>query len=114
LEDIIELGFDNLLTSGLQPKAYEGMLMIKKLVEQAGCRICIMPGSGIIEENIKEIALQTKANAFHVSLRKKVESNMLFRNNTIRMGGIAGISEYENSITDEMRVKAVVEILKQL
>ncbi|MCX6232166.1 MAG: copper homeostasis protein CutC [Bacteroidetes bacterium] len=114
LEDIIDLGFDTLLTSGLQPKAFEGIPMLKKLVEQAADRISIMPGSGITEENIRDIAIQTKAKAFHVSLRKKQESNMLFRNSDIRMGGIAGISEYEKSITDEMRVKAVVEMLKDI
>jgi copper homeostasis protein len=114
LDDIIDLGFDILLTSGLQPKAFDGIPIIKKLVELATDRICIMPGSGITEENIKEIAIQTKAQAFHVSLRKKTESNMLFRNENIRMGGIAGISEYENSITDEMRVKTVIDILRQL
>ncbi len=39
---------------------------------------------------------------------------MLFRNNTIDMGSIEGISEYENSITDENRVRAIIDILKQL
>ena len=114
LEDIISLGFDNVLTSGLQPKAYDGIPLIKKLVEQAKERICIMPGSGINETNIKEIAIKTNAKAFHVSVRKKIASNMLFRNNTIHITGIEGISEYENSITDENRVREIVWILKQL
>ena len=114
LEDIISLGFDNLLTSGLQSKAYDGIPLIKKLVEQAKERITIMPGSGINENNIKEIATKTKAKAFHVSVRKKTASHMVFRNNTIRMGGIEDISEYENSITDENRVREIVGILKQL
>lgn len=114
LEDIISLGFDNILTSGLQPKAYDGIPLIKKLVEQAKERITIMPGSGINEDNIKEISLETKAKAFHISVRKKTASNMVFRNNTIRMGGIEGISEYENSITDENRVKVIIDILKRL
>ena len=111
LEDIISLGFDNLLTSGLQPKAYDGIPLIKKLVEQAKERITIMPGSGINEDNIKEIATETKAKAFHISVRKKTASNMVFRNNTIHITGIEGISEYENSITDENRVKTIKELL---
>jgi len=114
LEDIISMGFDNLLTSGLQAKAYEGIHLLKQLIEKANERIIIMPGSGINEYNIKEIAITTKAKAFHVSVRKKTESRMIFRNHTIRMGGIAGISEYEYSITDEDRVKKIKDLLLTL
>jgi copper homeostasis protein len=112
LDDIISLGFNNLLTSGLQPKAIEGLELIKQLILHAKEKITIMPGSGINEDNIKEIATTTQAQAFHVSLRKKTESSMAFRNPFIRMGGIEAISEYEQHITDEKRVKAVIEILK--
>ncbi|MEI6695803.1 MAG: copper homeostasis protein CutC [Bacteroidota bacterium] len=114
LEDIISMGFDNLLTSGLQAKAFDGIHLIKQLIDQAKDRICIMPGSGINESNIREIALQTKAHAFHVSVRKKTASQMIFRNHSIRMGGIEDISEYENSITDENRVKIIQEILTHI
>ncbi len=111
LNDIISLGFDNLLTSGLQPKAFEGVHLIKQLIQQANGKINIMPGSGINESNIKEIALLTNAKSFHVSVRTKTDSKMIFRNLAIRMGGIEHISEYENSITDENRVKTIQEIL---
>ncbi len=113
LEDIIHLGFNILLTSGLQTKAYEGISLLQSLVKQAKERISIMPGSGICEDNIVEIAKKTQAKEFHVSLRKKIESNMVFRNNQIRMGGIASLSEYETSVTDEARVRALVGLLKQ-
>jgi len=114
LEDIISLGFDNLLTSGLHPKAIDGIHLIKQLILKANEKLIIMPGSGINEDNIKEIALITKAQAFHVSVRKKIESKMIFRNLAIRMGGIESISEYENSITDENRVKTIKEILQSI
>ncbi len=114
LKDVTSLGFNNLLTSGLQPKAFDGILLIKQLINQANEKITIMPGSGINEDNIKEIAVNTEANAFHVSVRKKTASNMLFKNQAIHMGGIESISEYENSITDKNRVKTIVDILKHL
>ncbi|MFZ4398807.1 MAG: copper homeostasis protein CutC [Bacteroidales bacterium] len=114
LDDIISLGFDNLLTSGLHATAFEGKEIIKQLINQANNKIIIMPGSGINEENIKEIAITTKAKAFHVSVRKKIESKMEFRKHSIRMGGIASISEYENSITDENRVVTINNILKSI
>ena len=45
LERIIELGCDRILSSGQEPKAEQGATT-EKLVEQAGDRIIIMPGSG--------------------------------------------------------------------
>ena len=114
LEDIIELGFDIILTSGLQNKAYDGKLLIKELLINAKNRIIIMPGSGINEDNILEIAKITAATNFHVSLRKKIESNMKFRNPSISMGSVKEIGEYETNITDDLRVRNIVNILSKI
>ncbi|HAC74172.1 MAG TPA: copper homeostasis protein CutC, partial [Porphyromonadaceae bacterium] len=59
LEDIISLGCSRILTSGQQPKAEQGVDLLKKLVQQAGERTIIMPGSGINENNIAKIARET-------------------------------------------------------
>ncbi|HCA98454.1 MAG TPA: copper homeostasis protein CutC, partial [Porphyromonadaceae bacterium] len=61
LEDIISLGCSRILTSGQQPKAEQGVDLLKKLVQQAGERIIIMPGSGINENNIAENAPGSRA-----------------------------------------------------
>ena len=114
LNDIIELGFDNILTSGMQNKAIDGVELIKQLIIASNNRINIMPGSGINEDNIKEIALKTGAVNFHVSLRKKIQSPMEFKNTKISMGSVKEISEYESSITDSLRVKKIKEILSNI
>lgn len=113
LEDIITAGFDILLTSGLQNKAELGTELIADLIDKSKNRIAIMPGSGINENNILEIAKKTNASNFHVSLRKTIESRMIFRNNTIKMGGIQDISEYLISVTDENRVKNIRKIINE-
>lgn len=51
LDEIIRLGFDRLLTSGQQPSAMEGLPLIMALVQQAGQRIQIMAGGGILPDN---------------------------------------------------------------
>ncbi len=114
LEDIIALGFDFLLTSGLQNKAINGIHLIKELIIQAKERINIMPGSGINEDNILEIANSTLAKNFHVSVRKNIGSKMIFRNENVRMGGIQQISEFEKSITDKTKVKLIKDILETI
>ena len=65
LEDIISLGCNRLLTSGLQDTAPQGQTLIAELVKQAAGRIIIMPGSGVIPENINSLAAATGAREFH-------------------------------------------------
>lgn len=80
LEDIIELRFERILTSGLKPKAIEGLEILSKLVKQSDDRIIIMPGSGIIAENIITIAESTAAKEFHSSASFVKQSEMKFKN----------------------------------
>src|SRR6185437_9496957 len=51
LEDIIELGFERILTSGLKPKAIDALELLSQLIKQSDERIIIMPGSGVTAEN---------------------------------------------------------------
>jgi copper homeostasis protein len=80
LELIIAIGCKRVLTSGLKPTASEGAFLLKKLVDQAGNRILIMPGSGIRAGNIRTLALATGARAFHSSARLSKGSDMDYKN----------------------------------
>ena len=80
LEDVIGLGCSRILTSGLQPKVDLGKEMLRALVEKAGNRITIMPGSGVRSNNILELAKFTGARAFHSSARATAPSSMEFTN----------------------------------
>jgi copper homeostasis protein len=113
LEDIIELGCERILTSGQKNKVPEGIDLIKKLVDQAGDRILIMPGSGINEENIKSIMDQTGAREFHLTGRQMVESKMEYKKPGIFMGGLPQIQEYEIGITSVERIRKIINILKE-
>jgi copper homeostasis protein len=81
LEDIIELGFERILTSGLKPKAMDNLELLSKLVKQSDERIIIMPGSGVTAENIITIAESTGAKEFHSSATFVKQSEMEFHNN---------------------------------
>lgn len=80
LEDIIELGFERILTSGLKPKAIDSTELLSQLIKQAGGRIIIMPGSGITSQNIISIAETTGATQFHSSASFTEESKMEYVN----------------------------------
>jgi copper homeostasis protein len=111
LEDIISSGAYRLLTSGQKDKAQEGAEFISKLVRQAGERIIVMPGSGINESNIAGIAKATGAKEFHLTARKNIDSNMIFRKQGISMGDTAGIPEYSRMVTDSEKIKRIINIL---
>ena len=105
LEDIIELKIDRILTSGLEVSAYEGVDTIKQLVQKANDQIIIMPGGGINERNIKKIVNETGVKECHVSGRRKIPSQMTYRNFNAFMGGAVRLPEYEIAVTDPLRIK---------
>lgn len=100
LEDLISLGVDRILTSGLEPTAIEGAELIKELVQRAGDRIIILPGGGVRPFNIQKLIATTGAKECHVSGRRPMESRMAFRNNRVSMGGSLQLPEYSTSVVD--------------
>ncbi len=80
LEQIIELGCDRLLTSGLKPTAEAGAELIAELVRQADGRIIVMPGAGIRPSNIAAIERITRAEEFHSTARSSAPDGMSYRN----------------------------------
>ncbi|MDD4486813.1 MAG: copper homeostasis protein CutC, partial [Proteiniphilum sp.] len=69
LEQIINLGFHTLLTSGHAPTAEEGISLLKQLVDKAAGRITIMAGKGVNINNVAKIVEQTRVPAIHLSER---------------------------------------------
>ncbi len=78
MEQLIGLGVERILTSGQQLTAPEGVALIRQLQEKADGRITIMPGSGVVPDNIRWLAEKTGCTEFHASLRGKLASTMSF------------------------------------
>lgn len=104
LEDIIALGCERILTSGQQRRAIEGKELIAQLHEKAAGRIIIMPGGGVDEFNIAQMAA-CGVKECHVSVRKSVSSGMAYRNHGVFMGGELRLPEYEVKVADPERLK---------
>jgi copper homeostasis protein len=114
LEDVIVTGCTRLLTSGLKNRAQDSIELIRQLVIQAGERLIIMPGSGIDETNVALIVTATKAREVHLTGRRTVESDMIFRRHDISMGGVRGIQEFSRKVADPDTIKTIADILKSL
>ena len=78
LEELIGMGVNRVLTSGQMPTAMEGAPLLAELVKQAGDRIIIMPGCGVNEHNIAELARVTGAGEFHFSAREQKKAGCFF------------------------------------
>lgn len=114
LEQLISLGFDRILTSGQEATAVKGVDLIVKLVKQAQGKIIIMPGCGVNESNIADLALATSATEFHMSARHRITSGMAYHNDRVSMGGSVTIEEFSNEVTAAERVKASIEALRNV
>ena len=107
LEELISLGCDRVLTSGLASTAEAGIPLLKQLVEQAAGRIIIMPGCGVNSKNAAMILNATGAEEIHASARKSVGSGMVFRHSGVSMGN-PDCDEFARKETDVNEVRAIV------
>lgn len=73
LEKVVSLGFDRILTSGLQATAIQGQDLLKQLIQQAANRIIILPGSGLNSQNMNDFLLTTPAKEVHASAKKVIQ-----------------------------------------
>ena len=107
LEDIIDLGFDRILTSGQQPKAIQGAELLARLNRQAAGRIILMAGSGVTEQNIRQLHEATNLKEFHFSGREPRPSAMQYVNPNLYMGR-PGTNEAALDYTTAQRVQATI------
>ena len=107
LEDVIDIGCERILTSGLKPTAMEGAETLKALIKQADERIIIMPGSGVRSNNIIELAEKTGAVEFHSSARINIDSKMIYVNETMN-------EQLKSVSVDEDEVKNIISKLKSI
>lgn len=111
LGQLIELGFERVLTSGGKPTVMEGLDVIASLMEQALGQIDILPGGGVTVEQIPEIIARTGVDQVHLSARSLRESTMEFRKPEIPMGATLILGEYERKIADPELVRTARGIL---
>ncbi|WP_294721791.1 copper homeostasis protein CutC [Prevotella sp.] len=112
MEDIISLGCDRILTSGQQPKAINGTSLLAQLQEKADGRIILLAGSGVTEDNIRQIYEETKIHEYHFSARTSVASKMKNICSNVYMGA-KGADEQNILVTDADRVRATIMQLKE-
>lgn len=108
LEEIIDMGYDCILTSGGKTTAIEGASKIAQLVQKANGRICIMPGGGVSEYNVNDLVHFTGATEIHSSARLIRKTGMTFQNDHILLSRSVG-KDYDIDETSAERVRAIIQ-----
>ncbi len=69
MRELIRLGADRVLTSGLKEKAVQGADMLKHLQETYGDQVEILAGSGVNSSNAKSLMAETGVTQVHSSCK---------------------------------------------
>jgi len=72
IHQLINLGYDRVLTSGTESKATEGLDLLKKLNLKYSNQITIMPGGGVNHKNAHQF-LEAGFNQIHLSAKDENE-----------------------------------------
>jgi len=108
LEQLIELKFQRILTSGQKNKALEGIENIAQLVAKSAGRIEIMAGSGVNPQNCRQF-IDIGVDAVHTSARTVRDSAMDYRRPGISMGALTEVSEFEIAYASEALIRETIQ-----
>ncbi|WP_341228074.1 copper homeostasis protein CutC [uncultured Arcticibacterium sp.] len=108
LEEIIELGFERILTSGLKNSALEGLPLLGVLKEKGAGKIQIMAGAGVNAENV-ETFVNAGLEAIHFTAKDWVKSPMGISEVSMQSGTLPDdLGRYETSLE---KAKTLFEII---
>ena len=109
---LIDLKINRILTSGQKNNVIDGRFLIKKLVSESKGKITIMPGCGVNENNILQLASFTGAKEFHASLKNKVKSSSTHFNREVNLSTGGDLDENDYYESDFNRIQRLVNNIK--
>jgi len=107
LEQLIELGFRRVMTSGQEETAYNGVKLIAELIRQAAGRIEVLPAGGINRFTVADVVARTGCDQLHASLRRKREDRSVAARPQVSFGGAVKLPEDRHDVTS---AEAVAEL----
>jgi copper homeostasis protein len=80
LDELIDLGFERVLTSGGASTAETGATRLAEYVQHAGLQIQILPAGKVLPENVADLVRETRCDQVHAAVRVPVTDPVLARN----------------------------------
>ena len=100
LGQLIDIGIDRVLTSGLAPDVFYGVEVIREMMDFAQGAIQIMPGAGVNLRNVDKIVEATGCDQIHVARFRDVMDASTAANRDIFFGGALYPPEDRYSVID--------------
>ena len=107
LEDCIDTGCERILTSGGHNTAIEGAGVLRRLIEQAGDRIIVMPGAGVTPENAGLLIQSTGLKELHGTFRSFYPGGMQYRNEKLSHPE----TEYFLGLPDAEKIRKIIRLI---
>ncbi|MBQ9409275.1 MAG: copper homeostasis protein CutC [Clostridia bacterium] len=107
LGELIDIGVDRVLTSGLAPDVFYGIDVIKEMVAFAAGRIQILPGAGVNLKNVDKIMEFTGCDQVHVARFKQAMDPSTANNRDIFYGGALYPPEDRYDVIDGDYISAI-------
>lgn len=111
LEELIDLGFTRMLTSGQKNDAPDGAALIRQLIEHAAGRIEVLPGAGITLGNVRAFVAATRCTQVHMTAFGTRRDTSTLTNPDIKFGNASGPAESSFELTDRSLVRRVKDEL---
>lgn len=112
LDQIIDLGFDRILTSGQEKTAYDGIPMIRELIERSKDQIEILPGGGIRQHNVVEICKQTGCTQVHMGPLRDISDYSAMKNSNVRFTPSELPKDGYFQVVDRTAVEEICSLVK--
>jgi len=111
IDQLVNIGFTRVLTSGQERTAPEGIELIRKLIVHAGDRIEILPGAGLQTHNVRAFVEKTKVKQVHLAaFGQKLDPSVQHRPH-ITFGGALHPPEDRYDLIDCNIIQSVSELL---
>jgi len=114
MEELVDLGFHRILTSGQQESAYNGIPLLSDLIRKSKGRIEILPAGGINRFTIQDIIARTGCDQVHASLQQTLTDPSTLHRPQITFGARAKTFEHLLSGTSPAAVEEMIHILKTI
>jgi copper homeostasis protein len=111
LDQLIDLGFQRVLTSGQQESAYHGSALIAQLIQRAAGRIEILPASGINKFTLADVLARTGCDQVHASLRDSARDPSMEGRPQVSFSNRSRLPEGWFSATKMVAVEELVQML---
>jgi copper homeostasis protein len=110
LDQLAELGFTRVLTSGQKKSAHEGLERLREITDRAQDRIEVLPGGGIRPHNVGQLVKATGCTQVHLTAFS-ARCDASLSTSPIRFGSIPGAPSPSYECVDREAVRRMRETL---